>query len=286
MFLSILLNILGIYCLYKQKGGNSKQRMLLANLSFAEIIKMTYNYIPLTTYQYYGTWYILHNTYFDMVDISFMTMIFSAILLISMDRLLCILLHMKYKVYITNRFIKITVMRTWLLGIICGPAMYTFISQNEFTKIYYCMTFDIIVLVVGISTYVTIIKMILERNKQFSQITEYDARKKRLKKMFLIPSMIVASFILFNVIPDLIITYQYSYVLYHVTACLWVLSYIMDPVIYIFANQKSRNIVFILFKEVRERTKTQRMKRFGKASYTTISSSVVISVIEEANKKT
>ena len=99
MFISLLLNTLGMYCLYKESGGIKKQRLLLINLSLIEIIKAVYDYIPLTTYHYAEKWYNLHNPMFDMMEMILMTIIYESYLLISFERLSCVIMEIKYNYY-------------------------------------------------------------------------------------------------------------------------------------------------------------------------------------------
>ena len=250
MVLSMLLNILGIYCLHKQKGGNIKQRLLLGNLSLIEIVKMVYDFIPLTTYFCFEKWYNLHHMYFDTIEISMTTIILASIILISADRVMCILLHVKYDYYITMRLIKRTLVISWVISLACGPVMYVFTSKDEYMKIYYYMTLEIIVLIFGVITYVYIGKIVLEINSRVSSMADNSGGFRKLRKMFLTPSLILGSFILFNVIPDLITIFHFSDISYNVTICLWVLNFNIDPIIYIFANKKSRSIALALFRDV------------------------------------
>ena len=65
----------------------------------------------------------------------------------------------------------------------------------------------------------------------------------------MIPSFIITTFIIFNAIPDFIFNFHYNDATYHVTACLWTIGIVTDPIIYIFLNKKSRRIAKGIAKE-------------------------------------
>ena len=245
--IGLLLNTLGIYCLYKQEGDTRKQRILLANLSFIEIIKMIYNYVSLTFYHYKTDWYIENYRHFDVVEVSIMSVLYASMLVISIDRLSCLVLHIKYNCYVTEKLIKLGLIIVWLMGFACGPVMWFLISDNEYAKIYYYMTFDIAIIIAAGVTYLLFGRLIKQRNRTFVN----DRSMKNLKNLFLVPSLIVTTFVLFNAIPDLIMVRHFNKVLYNVTAILWVLGLSSDPLIYIFLNRKSRGIALDLFRKVK-----------------------------------
>lgn len=97
MVLSLLLNSLGIYCLRRHKRGNTKQALLLGSISCIEIIIMAYNLASFTIYITDPNLYELHSSYLESVEISMSTIMFDSLILISVDRLLCNILHIRYK---------------------------------------------------------------------------------------------------------------------------------------------------------------------------------------------
>ena len=251
MFLSLLLNVLGIYCLQTEREGIRKQRLLLSSLSLIEIIKVLYDYVQLTIYYYRDNLFNLYNAYFDTVEISVMTIIYASHLLISFDRLLCVLFQIKYNFFITEKLIKVSLVMAWLIGLSSGPLMYGIASSDEYAKLRYYMVCDIIVLAIATVTYLSYGKLIMERKHRFQHSCEDDGRMNNLKKMFLIPSLIIASFIIFNVIPDLIMFYHFNDVVQQVTSCLWALGLNTDPFTYIYLNNASWEIAISLLKRLK-----------------------------------
>ena len=248
MFISIILNVFGIYCLRKQKGGNVNQRMLLQNLSFIEITKMTYDYIPMTLYHFHNDWYKSHFAYLDIIEINLTTILFSSVLLISMDRFACVLLRVRYNHYIKEPLVRDILVTTWVAGFTSGLFMWALASSIEYAKVYYYMTFDVIIIIWSGITYLTMIKFLRKRNERFRQLAGNGNGHMKCLRMFLVPSVIITSFILFNAIPDIIMANDVTEVTYHVTSYLWTLGFVTDPLIYIFLNKKSRRIAIASFK--------------------------------------
>ena len=112
------------------------------------------------------------------------------------------------------------------------------------------MACDIIVITVAMVTYISYIRVILQGNRRFQETCEDDGRRNNLRKMFLIPFLIVAGFLVFNVIPDLIIFYHFNDVIHNVASVLWALGFNVDPLIYIFLNMTSRDIALNVLKNI------------------------------------
>ena len=69
--------------------------------------------------------------------------------------------------------------------------------------------------------------------------------------MFVVSTVIVTTFIVFNVIPDFIFAFVWSDTIYHMLAFLWCIGYICDPLVYIFLSKKCRNIALTALTNVR-----------------------------------
>lgn len=122
--------------------------------------------------------------------------------------------------------------------------MYSFVKEKK----YYYMVYDILVLIVALTTYISIGRGILERRKSFRN-TENNSRLRRTRKTFLIPFLILTSFVLCNVIPDIITVFHESNdEVYSVLVCVWSLHFTLDPVIYVFANEKYRKTALKLIR--------------------------------------
>lgn len=242
MGLSVLLNAFGIYCLRKQSGGNTNQRLLLQNLSIIEITKILYDFISLGLFHTCKSCYKKYSVFLDIVEINFMTVLFVSVLLITIDRLCCVVLSTRYKRSVTEKLVKEILISTWLISFTSGLFMWAIVTSTEYVKIYYYMSFDIIIIVMTGIVYLTMIVLIQKRRNKFTRASE-----KRNMKMFLVPTLIVTSFILCNAIPDLILIRHYNNVTYGVISYLWALGFVTDPLIYIFVGKRSRKVAKAFF---------------------------------------
>lgn len=247
MFISLVLNIFGIYSLF-HVDESKHQRTLLTSLSLIEIAKIINDYFGFSLFNYYGTWYRQHQTLFDMAEVTLMTILYLSIILISLDRLLCILLKVNYNRYVTDSNVQRAVIFVWVLGIIAGSIMRLTGFKDERGKIIYYAVIDICVLIVAAVTYLLYGKLVIERSRRFTINTTTNNNTENLKK-FLVPSLIIISFIIFNVVPDLVaIKYFDDTIMYHYLTCLWIFGYNVDPIIYIFLDKKRRTRVFDIFR--------------------------------------
>lgn len=250
MFVSISLNAFGIYCLRKQNGGNINQRMLLQNLSVIEIVKMIFDYVSLTLYQFQNAWYLKYYIYMDIIEVNLMTILFISVLLISVDRLACVTLQLRYNHSVNQKLVQDILITTWLVGQTPGLIMWALASASEYAKAYYYMVFDVLIIFITLLVYITMIYLLHRRRRKFPNLTEGQGPRRNLK-MFLIPCLIITSYIFFNAIPDLILMKHFSHRIYHVTCYLWAFGFVSDPLIYIFINKKSRKIAKRSFNHIK-----------------------------------
>lgn len=95
-FLSVIANIFGLFCLRQQEKNKKKRSrcecegngLLLQNIALVEILKMSYDVIPLAVFHYEGNWYTLYTLYFDLIEMFTMTVFFTAFLLILLDKVI------------------------------------------------------------------------------------------------------------------------------------------------------------------------------------------------------
>ena len=61
--------------------------------------------------------------------------------------------------------------------------------------------------------------------------------------MLVVSTVIVSTFILFNVIPDFVFAFvEWNDRVYHVLTFLWSIGYISDPLVYIFLSKNCRKV--------------------------------------------
>ena len=249
MTFGLILNLFGIYCLRKQK----KRQLLLQNLSVVNVAKVVYDVTSISLYHYQTTWYQKCHYIFDIVEVNILTVLFSSVILISIDRLACVLLGVHYKRFIKLSLIKDIIITTWLVGGTVGLFLWCLPVTTEYTKIYYYMTFDVVIIVCTIIVYTIVLVVLQKGSERFGQKkgARKNVNKKKAQKLqkrrYLVTSLIVSSFIVCNAIPDLVIANHFTVFTYHVTAFLWSLGTVVDPLIYIFLMKESRLVMFRIF---------------------------------------
>ncbi|XP_057311489.1 alpha-2C adrenergic receptor-like [Hydractinia symbiolongicarpus] len=254
MISSILLNSLGIFVLNKQRKRRSNiQKLILINLSRIEIVKMTQDICVVIIYQYFGMIYENYMVYFELMEIGTLSIIFLSMILISVDRFLCITLGIKYKAIVTKRNVKFSLVLIWIIGV-STSIPFLFAKERSHIKYIYYATFDALFVVFSVIAYAKIAFSIRSRTKR--------KRSKPIgvfRKLYIVPFGIITTFVLFNVIPDtvevLVVHYNrpFDSTTYEAVFCFYIIGYIADPLIYIFLNAETRAIVQNIFSNNRRR---------------------------------
>ena len=197
-----VLHIIGIFLLYKAKGGLKNQRIITLNLAIAEMLICLLNVIILITSLVKNLMtsryiIILHCLYASL----FLTIRF-AMLHIIIDRFLDIWLNIKYPIYMSSKNLRRIIIVQWIFGFVfssCFVLLYWFdyIHHHSFATIRFCM--DIIILISALFTFTYLfvkVKNIVQENA--NQGREQN-RASSIWFRFKIPVAMVTTFILFNI---------------------------------------------------------------------------------------
>ena len=252
--LSLVIHLFGIYCLQKQNGGNKNQRILLQNLSAVETLKIVNDYISMTSYYCYPEWYHEHIIYFDIFEIDILTILFSCFILITVERLVCIMFCLHYKSKVTVSLIKDTILATWFIGLTPGLFFWA-ISNHYSSKVYYYLFFDVLVILLTIFTYLGILK---SYHRTRGSISGRSSRRSNDAQLVRIPFIIVTTFVLCNAIPDVIFAAMESEETYRLMILMWGFGFLMDPCVYIFMNKKTRSTAESVLKRWRKNFGSER----------------------------
>ena len=228
----------GIYCLMKIKERNNNQRIILTNLSIIEICLMSSSFVSgLLSYNEVNnisiTITIAINNFFNIAFYFLMTFI-------SIDRLLCLLLHIKYNYFITSKVVKISMVVLWVITL---PLSIPLNFKNQCVKSlcydHLSILLGFVFLIISITAYLSIIVTVIKNEKtRVNEATVLPRRK--LKKMYMVP------FIVLYQTPDLILLLERSQniimssVAVNSVYCCYVLGCIADALIYIFFDDKIR----------------------------------------------
>ena len=237
-FVGIILNIFGVYCLHKTKKVGKNQRIILTNLSAAKMIAVPMfcleNYYTFFSPLYQPKSYLMVSRYSDFT-VTILVLI--GMSLVTVDRLLCVVLCLKYKVYVTEgRLIKVVVF-IWLLTFLLS-----FLAYFPPYSFYLLKLLGCCFLFITVVTYSTIAYKLKKRTRDFaSAVNTANTERNPFRKHYIIPFLIVISFVILAVIPfDLSLFAKHSKLLDLVRFPIMSINYIVDPLIYMFLQQDVR----------------------------------------------
>ena len=249
--LAIILNSFGIYLLQKQNQKTKKQYIIINNLSALNItistVKLLENIlfnIPINIKSFH-----LGMHMFRAGDVVFFVMYYQLVIFISLDRLLCVLLHMKYSYYITKSRVKI-IMVIFLMVSICTLVPSSFADARTIVNIYVKYLFPIfnfLFLAIFFVTY-SVIWWKLMKSRQEFRIPK--GRKNRPN--YILPLLIMLSITLCFVIPNVVLIFALPKTKIQkrelpLETCLMLLllyiNLLIDPFIYVFAKKNVRGAV-------------------------------------------
>ncbi len=175
----------------------------------------------------------------------------SSVFFLTIDRLIAIQFPLRYRVLITKKRLKIAILAAWILAIALGTVM----GISHFHEMKWLYSFwnymwifiDVVFIFSAVTTYGLIFNKILRRRR--FQNNEQDGRRRqfimsREKKFIKIAGLIIGSFMVLVLIPDMIYDLApYSQVFKAFIHISWPTGVIMDPVIYIFLQDDLRSLL-------------------------------------------
>ena len=277
--LNSFLHTTGFYlliCLYKE-GNQEVQILFLINLSLVEGFVNITGFISQITFFYIKPSIIANEiyTYIWIINETGINFIyFMAIIYITVDKWLEILLNIKYFLYVNERKVKYLLTATWLTGLLFSIGLSVAVGvfkidfeniQEELTKFYY-PTFDFVFITVLIVCYVYIFRQFKQtRVKPHLQQPSVTVRQSTFlvfrKSKFFIPFLLTFTFVLFVIIPDLlylfIVVISDNFSVELDTACYisYALSDLVDAILYIFLYGDVRRLLWRKIKAIREKLK-------------------------------
>ena len=182
-------------------------------------------------------------------DVVFFLMYYQLVIFISLDRLLCVLLHMKYNYYITKSRVKKIMIIFWMVSI-CTLVPSSLADARTIVHIYIRYLFPIfnsLFLEIFFITY-SVIWLKLKKSRQEFWIPK--GRKNH--QNYILPLLIMLSFTLCFFIPNVVLIFALPKTkiekkqLPLETGLMLLLAYIsllIDPFIYVLANKNVRGAV-------------------------------------------
>ena len=241
--IAIILNAFGIYILQKQKRRENKQKIILINLSVLDItlgIAMLLETILVFVKTTVSVSFILTE-----ITLALYMTYYEFLIFICLDRLVCVLLHMKYNYYVTYSRVKKAIAILWLVGL-CSFVPSPIFKFEKIIALYMKIifpTFDCIFIVISFVTYSVVGLKLKNSNLQFASST---GRKQ--SQNFIVPFLILLSFTLCFAIPDIVVIFvakiDFNDPVMRFVMLLCHFNLMLDPLIYIFINKKARENAF------------------------------------------
>ena len=291
----IAVNAIGFYVVYVYKTS-SNQCPILMNLSVAEIFitvnSMTrdiwtavlcYNNLQMVNDDRGHT--AINYTQSSALDIRFpelYDMVFKGVCyaviselvftktLLTIDRLVCIISPIKYKVYLTNsnvvKIIGLTYGLSVLAGILCG-----IFPSSEFGMSLILGGNAVVFVILAIVTYCIIIQKINESKRIFSHSRVMRTRELVLfKKHYIVPATIVTTFLVFYGLPWFVDEFyirphpvrRNNVFLVNIAPTMHNIGAISDPCIYVFLTKHYREILSAKLFVIREIKGKEVPKKF------------------------
>ena len=175
---SVLLNILGIICLRKQRANQRARRdhvichhnLFMSNIAAIEILKMSYDLVPLLTYHYAPASYLKYYAYFEFVEALLMTIFFLAFLLVLFDKVLVVACPMRRRC-LRSVNVKQIIGVTWLLGCVVAPVTLVVPTESLALVVYY-LVFETLITTLTIGFLLVVRRHYRRRDDKFPKVNE------------------------------------------------------------------------------------------------------------------
>ena len=175
--------------------------------------------------------------------------------LLTIDRLVAILFPLKYRVSVTTRLLTRVVLAICVLAVCFGVSLFLSNAWFDFCWKYMWISLDVIYFILCCGTYAVIFYKMRSSRRLEKSLPQINAeRRQRLafnreRKFFKIVGMIIISFIVLIMVPDVLFYYfKVTESSFHVKSknllyMIWLTGFIADPVIFIFLQQDLRSML-------------------------------------------
>lgn len=270
-----LLHVIGLYLLFHVYRGEPKdtQKLCLINLAFSELMWNSVLVVRdmIKIFHLLGYSQNALNTAFWCLSMFLATGVtyinISAMFYLTADRLMQILLHLRYAEYWNVGKTRIVFIITWSFNILLSitALTYTFynfeyvrheIKLSKILSVYVMTSLFFIYILFAMFTYFTLFCVYVKSEQKYFRKHSSSGVDKSVVKIFIesrffLSVILIGSYLLLTVFPSLIraIWYlvSYSTFTYHMTAYYLLstrLSHTVDAVLYIFAQRSVRDVIF------------------------------------------
>ena len=252
-FLALLLHVVAVTLLYALKSTALKgsQKYLMICLCFAEIGLCVTFISNRIIFALHLEKHIISVTV-SIFQATILGMMYGIVMIIiTVDRFLEFRLTIKYAIFCTVKLTKIAVLFFIILTAVAFSLVLALYARSpwnyqKFLWLYVYVPGNIIFAVTASFTYFFIFKKLRQNKRDFERRrreVNVCVQKKGAFKLF-VPSFIIVTFVLFTVIPNLILVFSSTAnipkVIQHIWIILYPIGWISDPLIYIFSLKAVR----------------------------------------------
>ena len=231
---SLLFQCFGFYLLFSQRNKKVMDCLLL-HLSAVELALILWQAFHNIRYAICGMDLSKPTKLHQMGLIILLVGQMISVILITADRVLAVSLTIRYRAIVTKRRLKILFAAGWVLCISHGfiPYYFSFKVLNEILT-----AWDILVAIIIFTGYGYIVIIVQFKNRALVESNQYT---KRPNLKLTVPGLILSAFVLFCLIPDLLLAIC-------IRLSLWILSnfylnFLTDSLIYIFGSGRIQSRV-------------------------------------------
>ena len=252
-----VLHICGLTMLCWVRFSPVNQRTILIHLAISELgnaLTLTIIYLFL---QFKGC---NHNCYLTEIFFATLFTVTNKMLIIYLicDRMLEVHLNIKYPLYFTENKVKKMIMGLWIVTAGYSLTIVLFVKFDVSTDksrlavmTSVVVVEDVIIVLTAVITYVILyrkVKNVIARSKVQTQVQNNDTDT---RSKFLLPSLIVASYMLLNLAGDVMFLCSITLArkvtsLNSVCRLFWILGWIADGILYIFFQKSIRKRLIAL----------------------------------------
>ena len=254
-----IVNILGIYLLYQLKSKLKEHRLLLCFLSGTTIVivllESVYWIGEVVGLEEYSSRLL---QVIIIIDLGVFCTYYLTLLVLTLDRLFAVSYPFAYKRLLNIKKIYFAMVACWISGTLSSIPFF-FLDYHAIYDIYYkyiILALDGLILVTVLFTYVFILQLLFKRywkEKRLAasgKIPAYYQKKSNCNCKFVrIFLLILTSFLIFVVIPDIYFVYRgviFDYMSMteeEIISLMWQINYILDPLVYIFFDPAIRKVL-------------------------------------------
>ena len=243
-FLVAALHIVGLVLLHRAKAQMLNQRMILLNLSVAEMLFCLFEFFKYLNELFWSSW-----TCKFVID-AFNCIVFCAVRLsmfhFIVDRFLDIWLNLRYPLYFNKKILKILIISQWIFGFLCVVVLTPLFIYNVigwYTVIIVRLSMDIIIVIAALLTF----PYLFGKVKKAIHVNNNNPKRKLHTWIKMrVPILMIITFIAFNTSYSIILYYRSSRNIHqsYTFQMLDIFGWGSDVFIYVLLQKRVRCLMF------------------------------------------